>query len=70
MPKKKRKSPEKISDAKAQLIARVLVKGELTIKQIAADFGVQYQAVWRIFRERVNVSKVLSLRYPDSPEEK
>lgn len=68
MPRKKRKPRTALTEAKAQLIARVIVKGQDPLKKIAADFNMSYAVVYKVLRERVNVTKVLSLRYPDKEE--
>jgi hypothetical protein len=64
----KRKYTPPLTEAKQQLIAKVLVRNEHTIKQVAADFGISYAKVHNILKTRVNVRKILTLRYPDEPE--
>lgn len=58
------------SPGQQQEIAEYIVRNQetKTLKQVAFDLAVDYFTVARIFRERVNVSKRLSLRYPDTTD--
>lgn len=64
---KRRRKRQQVTKAEYQLIARVLVAelDKKTLKQIAGELGFSYQVVYKALREYVNVTKTLTLRFPE-----
>lgn len=47
------------------MIAKAIIADNKPLKQIASEFGCSYALVYKVLREYVNVTKVMTLRYPE-----